>query len=322
MASLFDPGGSTETPYGRVRTNAGYGALQNSYTNPAGGLETRTNGDTTFGNASNPFSAAQTATTGTLYPTGPGNQIVQPGTAAPTPTATAAPNYGWLDGYNLDKLSNPANQNAKSQIGRTLGQFNPAQGYTDPVLQALNALGLAQFSGSGDRLSLSNVTSKGTAAGLDPHNFNGDFIENWTGADPNDHSGAKWTYDAYTDPATTAATDPMASTASLLSSLFAQPTQSAMPDMSWIGPLIASLTQQPQAPAPAPAPAPASTAPLMPAQSQPTPVFNGGYVTPGYGPVGSAASTMSQSLSQLITDPRYANDPLAQRILAMIGGHQ
>src|SRR5262245_54996324 len=63
----------------------------------------------------------------------------------PTATATAAPAVPSLDfsrmtGYDEGKF-NANKQDAKYQIGRTLAQFDPRQGITPEVLQALNGLG-------------------------------------------------------------------------------------------------------------------------------------------------------------------------------------
>jgi len=203
MASLF--GGDTGGTYvgGRRRpTNAGYG--------DSSGLETRTNGDTTFGGASSGGVGAQSrgVLTNVNGHTGPLTPNPEPPPSAAPPAAPPAPNYGWLSGFDYGKLTDPTHNSAKYQIGRTLATFNPTSGFNDSVLAALNALGFGQFSGGGDRLSLSGVTAKGLQAGLDPHNFTGDYIKNWTGADPNDHSGAQWQYDAYVDPETATATAP------------------------------------------------------------------------------------------------------------------
>jgi hypothetical protein len=315
MASLF--GGDTGGTYvgGRRRpTNAGYG--------DSSGLETRTNGDTTFGGASSggvgaPSRGVLTNVNGHTGPLTPNPAMDwHPPQMDWTPNAPPpAPNYGWLNGYDYGKLTDPTHNSAKYQIGRTLATFNPTSGFNDSVLAALNALGFGQFSGSGDHLSLSGVTGKGMQAGLDPHNFTGDFIQNWTGADPNDHSGARWTYDAYADPETATATAPGSASAS--------------PDLSW----ITQLLGQQNAPAPMPAPAPAQDlswlGPLLAqftqASSQPTqqPNFTGGYVsmpTPGNGAVGSATQNMALQLSHLLQNPQYANDPLIRQLLSTIGG--
>lgn len=235
-----------------------------------------------------------------------------------TGTTTPQPNWNWLSGYDTSKLQDPTHTSAKYQIGRTLARFNPSGGFADPVIAALNALGLGHFAGSGDRLSLTGVTNAGRQAGLDTHDFQGDFIQNWTGTDPTDHSGARWTYDAYQDPATVAAADPFAA---MMQSFSAPSATSAPPDLSWLGPLMTSFAQtsQPQAPIVIPMP-----------QSQsgtPNPTFQGGYVQPGFAdssryPVVDATNLLSLALPKLMQTPNASNDPLIQQILRLIGGRR
>jgi hypothetical protein len=322
MASFYDTGGGGGTFVGgrRIRTNAGYSGY-GGYGDTAVPRETRPNGDApTMGGNADPFGG------GTTPPSTPpplGATTNPSGSVNASDVDYGQPNLGWLMGYDYGKLNDPTHMSAKYQIGRTLARFDPTKGLTPDALLALNALGLGTFSGAGDRLSLTGVTDAGRSAGLDPRDFTGDFIQNWTGANPNDHSGARWTYDAYADPETTAATDPFAAAAAMLGNGLSA-SASSPPDMSWITELIRNLTPAQQTPAATiPAAAPAATVPVVapqPSASQPTPTFGGGYVTPGYGAMGNATQSMALQLSAMLRDPQYANDPMVRRLLATIGG--
>ena len=87
---------------------------------------------------------------------------VQADTTAPAQTQ-AAPSYGksvgqygnQLEGFDAGKL-NSEHASPKYLIGRTLSNFDPRQGVTPEVLSALNSLGIGQFSGSKDKLSIAN----------------------------------------------------------------------------------------------------------------------------------------------------------------------
>lgn len=86
---------------------------------------------------------------------------------APTDMKLAAPDYtklgqyaNKLQGYDLNKFNNPYDQwSEKYKIGAVQSHFDPLQGVTPELLQALNSLGIADFSGQGDQLSVGN--SKG-----------------------------------------------------------------------------------------------------------------------------------------------------------------
>ncbi|HEX6963003.1 MAG TPA: hypothetical protein VF175_14130 [Lacipirellula sp.] len=121
-----------------------------------------------------------------------GSPQPQPMTAPQPPRAT---NYNYLSaGYSRDKLADTSHDTAKYQLGRVFSQFDPSFGVTPQVLAALNALGLATFSGSGDKLGLSDVTRAGQAAGLNAHDFVGDFIRGFHSDHP------LWGYDAIERP--------------------------------------------------------------------------------------------------------------------------
>lgn len=61
-----------------------------------------------------------------------------------------------LEGFNSEKLNNSAHNTPKYLIGRALSNFDPRQGATPEVLDALNKLGIGNFSGSGDKVSIAN----------------------------------------------------------------------------------------------------------------------------------------------------------------------
>lgn len=101
-----------------------------------------------------------------------GDGITKPGQAAPqinldppipidfpnngaSVPAPAAKTYGLSAGYDQAKLAS-GHDSPKYQIGRTLQKFDPQQGVTPEVLAALNALGLGNFSGSGDKVNIAN----------------------------------------------------------------------------------------------------------------------------------------------------------------------
>jgi hypothetical protein len=84
-------------------------------------------------------------------------------TPAPIAAPAAAPNYstpgafqGAMRGFNADKLQSKSDP--KYDVGRVLSQFDPKQGITPDVLNALNGLGEGTFAlkpGSKDYLTLS-----------------------------------------------------------------------------------------------------------------------------------------------------------------------
>ena len=82
----------------------------------------------------------------------------------PTPSPTPAPQAkanalgqyaNRLEGFDSTKL-NSGHNSPKYQIARALSNFDPRQGVTPDVLAALNGLGIGQFSGSGDKVSIAN----------------------------------------------------------------------------------------------------------------------------------------------------------------------
>jgi hypothetical protein len=76
--------------------------------------------------------------------------------AAPVPAPSGLGQYAnRLEGFDAGKL-NSAHDSPKYQIGRALSQFDPRQGVTPDVLAALNKLGIGEFAGSGDKLSIAH----------------------------------------------------------------------------------------------------------------------------------------------------------------------
>ena len=62
-----------------------------------------------------------------------------------------------LEGFSSDKLNN-GRDSPKYQIGRVLSQFDPSQGLTPELLNALNALGIGDFTSNGrDKVSVANA---------------------------------------------------------------------------------------------------------------------------------------------------------------------
>lgn len=253
----------------------------------------------------------------TTIPEVPAPQTPAPQTPPPEAPAPRTANYGWLSGYDTSKLNDPNHLSAKYQIGRTFGYYNPQQGITDDLLKELNALGLANFSGSGQHLSLSGITDKGRQAGLDPYDFSGDFIQGFAnGTNPN----AKWQYDAWQDP-----NQQMAQNAAQMPSTLPFPQsnpfglppgvwtfggQQQAPDMSWLGPVLQTILQppqQPQAPVVPPSPAapvygPPPSAPVTQATPMPISAPAGG----GSGPVQTITGSGPVTLQGPGMDPFIA----------------
>jgi hypothetical protein len=76
--------------------------------------------------------------------------------SAPAPAPSGLGQYAnRLEGFDAGKL-NSAHDSPKYQIGRALSQFDPRQGVTPDVLAALNKLGIGEFAGSGDKLSIAH----------------------------------------------------------------------------------------------------------------------------------------------------------------------
>jgi hypothetical protein len=83
----------------------------------------------------------------------------QPGAVTTMPVTPAAPPPSYaLRGFEQSKLAaDPSQQSEKYKIGNVMKQFDPKAGVTPEMLAALNALGIAKFSGSGDQLTVENT---------------------------------------------------------------------------------------------------------------------------------------------------------------------
>lgn len=154
--------------------------------------------------------------------TQPAPEPTQPPASEPAPPPATPQTYG-LSGFDTTKLNDPNHNSFKYQFARIARKYNPQQGVQSGMLDELNKLGYGSFYGSGQHLGYRGITDAGRAAGLDPYDFEGDFIQGYQGGqNPN----AMWQYDAWAPP---------------------NPSQQVygdaqMPDFS------ALLTQQPQAP--------------------------------------------------------------------------
>ena len=223
-----------------------------------------------------------------------------------------------MTGFNSGKSGSGT---AKYQLYDVLRRFDPRLGVTNDVVKGLNDLGLANFYGGGQTLGFRGVTAKGLAAGLDPHDFEGDFIRNFTGADPNDHSGAMWQYDWYEPPTTTGN-----SGLSALTSFFTQPAQTTTTagggggESSWLSTLISSLTNSPSTPsntttytAP-PSYAPAPDAPPVNYYSEPGPQM----LDLSNPQIGQALRVLAMRQPELYQRGEVT-DPLMAQLLQLIG---
>jgi hypothetical protein len=93
----------------------------------------------------------------------PGGLQAPPLETTPAPAASA-PDYtklgqfsGGLKGYDMSKFDRPYDQwSEKYKIGAVQSHFDGAQGITPELLAGLNTLDIADFSGSGDKLSVAN----------------------------------------------------------------------------------------------------------------------------------------------------------------------
>jgi hypothetical protein len=80
-----------------------------------------------------------------------------PGTAPGDKANAARPNYA-ARGFDASKMGSPyADQSEKYKIGNIMQKYDPKGGVTPEMLDELNALGIAQFSGSGGNLTVTNT---------------------------------------------------------------------------------------------------------------------------------------------------------------------
>jgi hypothetical protein len=69
---------------------------------------------------------------------------------------TQASKYA-MRGYDMGKMDDPNKQSEKYKIGRIQQKYDPRNGITPEMLAELNALGIAEFSGQGDKLTVNNT---------------------------------------------------------------------------------------------------------------------------------------------------------------------
>jgi hypothetical protein len=80
-----------------------------------------------------------------------------PGTAPGDKANAARPNYAYR-GFDQGKMANPyAEQSEKYKIGNVMQKYDPKGGVTQELIDELNALGIAEFSGSGGNLTVKNT---------------------------------------------------------------------------------------------------------------------------------------------------------------------
>jgi hypothetical protein len=256
-------------------------------------------------------------------PTTPNVPNVPPTPAPPSPPA---PNFGWLSsGFDQGKLKDPNHHSFKYDFARAVSPFDPRKGFTSDVLSALNGLGYADFySPGGDQLGIRGVTSKGRAAGMDPRDFLGDFIE----AFDSQSDATKWGFD-WMDDATQSmeggtfpGMDPgpwIAGTGGGSGGY-----RDNQPDLSWLADVLKTFAPKPQTSAAPPVVVTVPGAQPSASYSQPSPTFGGGYVSPGYTPSGNqpvdATTLLSMVLPTLLKDPNAKQSPLVQQIMRLMQG--
>lgn len=109
------------------------------------------------------------------------------GTSGPGP-ASPAPAYDMsrVMGYDAGKFNDPNKHDFKYDTGRVLSQFDPRQGFTPDVINALNKLDYGTFAGSGDKLSLTGAKNAKDAA---------DFAnQDWIYALKANNGDTKWNF--------------------------------------------------------------------------------------------------------------------------------
>lgn len=130
----------------------------------------------------------------------PNQGEVPPGVVGPPePFAPAAPegptgppqtnDFGRVMGYDEGKFKDPNKHDFKYDTARVLSRFDPRQGFTPDVINALNSeLGATygDFSGEGDKLSLKNARGAKDAA---------DFAnQDWIYAHKANNDATKWNF--------------------------------------------------------------------------------------------------------------------------------
>lgn len=120
---------------------------------------------------------------------GPAPVLDQPIAAPAAAAASPAGDFGRVMGFDAGKFNDPNKHDFKYDTGRVLSRFDPRQGFTPDVINALNSeLGntYGNFSGSGDKLSLTGAKGAKDAA---------DFAnQDWVYALKANNPDTKWNF--------------------------------------------------------------------------------------------------------------------------------
>jgi hypothetical protein len=91
---------------------------------------------------------------------GPATLPASPDAPQPPTPSLGTPQLGLgqnkLTGFDMNKFSDP-NKSEKYKIGEVFSRYDPRGGITQQLLNELNGLGIAEFSGQGDQLSVKNT---------------------------------------------------------------------------------------------------------------------------------------------------------------------
>jgi hypothetical protein len=268
----------------------------------------------------------------------PGFVPADPGSIAPPPTefpVPASPNYNSLGqfanrltGYDMRKFQQPFEEwDEKYRIGAVQSHFDPLKGVNDEFLGALRSLGLAGgVSGSGDKLGFTDPRNgprvrMGTGG-------TGDVVRGFDAQDPNYTAWQPWYVDdgANTGDPTTSG-DPLAALLALLGRSggtsphpYDGDAATHGPDMSWLGPLLASLTGGNQGTAAPPQTTSSYNAPTYaPSAPSAEPTFAGGYAeTPmaSGGDVSRAMQLLGLNMNRAV--PRNTVAPTENPLVAQL----
>lgn len=280
--------------------------------------------------AASPIASTFPSFTNGNAPGGSAESIVGPPTESPVPTS---PNYnmlgpyaGTLRGYDLNKFQQPfENWDEKYRIGAVQSWFDPRKGVNDDFLGAIRSLGLAGgVSGGGGNLTFSDPRNgprvrMGTGG-------TGDVVFGYDGQNADTAWQPWFVEDGATgsDPASSA--DPLAALLALLGKSSAPtappPPTSAAPDLSWLGPFLASLTNGDRTHTPNTSTV--NAPPYAPSASTAQPTFQGGYAeTPmaGGGDVSRAMQLLGLNLPSSMTRTTVAptEDPLVMQLRRLAG---
>jgi hypothetical protein len=237
------------------------------------------------------------------------NPNAPPAPPAPPP-APAGPDYRTLGtfgnrlrGYNMAKFERPYDEwSEKYKLGAVQSWFDPSKGVSAEFLAALKTLDLADYSGSGDWLKVTNSRN-----GARYHAGGGDdIIGNYAGGQGGD--AAMWKPWSLSAPSS----DPDLNTL-----LGGMPPAADGFDMDAF--LAAMLRNQP---APAAAPTPAYAPPYQaPAASSPPPSFSGGHVADPNADFPPAVTDALQLLAMRVPElmrQGVSGDALMQQIMRLV----